>query len=88
MHWRADHRKALLKLNGTSFGAGAKFSIPDKIVSSDFILAKRPSYTSEWLSYFADYHTAIAAALSANQLLRNPELFPNYPASVIVHREH
>lgn len=27
-------------------------------------------------------------ALSANQLLRNPELFPNYPAAVIVHRKH
>jgi hypothetical protein len=57
MHWRTGDRKALLKLNGTSFSGCEIFDTRQNCVIGLYF-SKRPSYTSKWLSYFADYHTA------------------------------
>lgn len=81
----AGNRGALLKLNGTSFG-GCEIFDTGQIVLSSFILASPVIGASGYRILRIIILPGVA--LSANQLLRNPELFPNYPAIVIVHREH
>lgn len=81
----AGNRGALLKLNGTSFG-GCEIFDTGQIVLSSFILASPVIGASGYRILRIIILPGVA--LSANQLLRNPELFPNYPAVVIVHREH
>lgn len=68
--------EALLKLNGTWFG-GYKIFDTRQIASSSFILAARP-LQSENGYHILRIIILVAVVLSANQLLCNPELFPNY----------